>query len=171
MQAFFITTRAKIALALFIIGILDIVAVFNLSKYYSSLTLYISLVLFSLLLWIPEFRYFLSPAQKIWSKWDSLQESAHQQRRIQRAIRQELTYTKLNRKQRYATFAGNQGGSYLTTLTRCTCMDFTRRDVPCKHMYYLAIQLGLMDTSIYDAEYDYDDDTEDDDDRAVIIID
>lgn len=31
---------------------------------------------------------------------------------------------------------------YHTTLTSCTCMDFQKRSLPCKHMYRLAAKLG-----------------------------
>lgn len=41
------------------------------------------------------------------------------------------------------TFAGSEGGQYHTTLSGCTCPDFQKRKVPCKHMYYLAIKCNI----------------------------
>lgn len=37
-------------------------------------------------------------------------------------------------------------GIYHTTLYDCTCPDFQFRRQPCKHMYYLAVDLGLLST-------------------------
>lgn len=39
---------------------------------------------------------------------------------------------------------GKSGKVYNVTLTSCTCEDFTFRHQPCKHMYRLAVELGLL---------------------------
>ena len=45
---------------------------------------------------------------------------------------------------------GSSDEPYTATLNECTCMDFSIRRRPCKHMYYLAFQLGLIsDLPIY----------------------
>lgn len=36
-------------------------------------------------------------------------------------------------------------GTYDVTLNNCTCYDFESRNLPCKHMYYLARELGYLD--------------------------
>lgn len=36
-------------------------------------------------------------------------------------------------------------GTYDVTLESCTCYDFESRQLPCKHMYYLAHELGCLD--------------------------
>ena len=36
---------------------------------------------------------------------------------------------------------------YNVTLTSCTCRDFAMRQLPCKHMYKLAQELNIVDTS------------------------
>lgn len=36
-------------------------------------------------------------------------------------------------------------GTYTVTLDKCTCNDFAIHRLPCKHMYYLAFELGLLD--------------------------
>lgn len=41
---------------------------------------------------------------------------------------------------------GEHGGVYKTTLKSCTCKDYQVRRHPCKHMYYLALRLGLLST-------------------------
>lgn len=34
---------------------------------------------------------------------------------------------------------------YDTTLSSCTCYDFQRRHLPCKHIYRLAVELGVIE--------------------------
>lgn len=35
-------------------------------------------------------------------------------------------------------------GTYSVSLDKCTCYDFESRNLPCKHMYRLALDLGLL---------------------------
>lgn len=42
-----------------------------------------------------------------------------------------------------AVFQGSSPFPYETTQLGCTCVDFERRHLPCKHMYRLAIELGM----------------------------
>lgn len=34
---------------------------------------------------------------------------------------------------------------YETSLTKCTCHDFQERQLPCKHIYRLAVELGIIE--------------------------
>ena len=46
---------------------------------------------------------------------------------------------------------GSSAEPYRATLNECTCADFSIRQAPCKHMYCLADQLGLLDDlPVYD---------------------
>ncbi len=36
---------------------------------------------------------------------------------------------------------------YVTSISDCSCEDFKRRNLPCKHMYKLASELGIVDAS------------------------
>ena len=44
-----------------------------------------------------------------------------------------------------ATVVGSGAEPYDVTLSGCTCSDFYNRGLPCKHMYRLAQELGLLD--------------------------
>ncbi len=46
-----------------------------------------------------------------------------------------------------AEFLGSSG-LYRTTLDDCTCIDFMRCGEPCKHMYKLAIESGVIDPDV-----------------------
>ena len=39
---------------------------------------------------------------------------------------------------------GSARDPYVATLNSCTCADFSIRELPCKHIYCLADQLGLL---------------------------
>ena len=55
---------------------------------------------------------------------------------------------------------GSAAEPYQTTLQECTCADFAIRQAPCKHMYCMAMEFGLLDgLPVYDkrsASYDPD---------------
>lgn len=40
---------------------------------------------------------------------------------------------------------GSEAEPYTATLAGCGCADFMRRKLPCKHMYALAAELGILD--------------------------
>ena len=45
---------------------------------------------------------------------------------------------------------GSGADPYRATLRECTCPDFSIRQAPCKHMYYLAGEMGfLKDLPVY----------------------
>lgn len=39
---------------------------------------------------------------------------------------------------------GSSGDVYETTLDSCTCVDYLGRNVPCKHIYRIALENGLI---------------------------
>lgn len=45
---------------------------------------------------------------------------------------------------------GENGIIYNTTLFSCTCPDFQFRKIPCKHMFHLALDFGLLSTLDHD---------------------
>ena len=57
-----------------------------------------------------------------------------------------LTPLAMDRVALSGTFKGS-GGQYVATLSTCTCTDFSRRKLPCKHMYRLAYELGILQLS------------------------
>lgn len=52
-----------------------------------------------------------------------------------------------------ARILGSSGEIYEVTLDHCTCFDFNAQRGPCKHIYKLAAELGLLPpTPIFNAE-------------------
>lgn len=86
--------------------------------------------------------YIKTPAEKLWKRWAFVEgEKAHA--RKERAAYGELTPTYIDTELKYGLFAGATDGKYRTTLRRCSCPDFKKRKVPCKHMYYLAAKCDV----------------------------
>jgi len=84
----------------------------------------------------------LSEHKKIWSRWSSRHKMASQITRQKRAYG---CYVKnIDTQKATAQFLGRDADTYQTTLIDCTCRDFERQGVPCKHMYRLAKELSLM---------------------------
>lgn len=87
--------------------------------------------------------YEASSAAELWSRWgDHLQYQPQKERR-DRALRGDLMPDVVDLEKKCATFVGGGGDKYATTLIGCTCPDFAERGKPCKHMYWLAHELGV----------------------------
>lgn len=78
-------------------------------------------------------------------EWD---ESVHmipdQQKRLVSAKSSKTTPSNIDRDNMTGVFPGSGANPYRTTLISCTCGDFMRRRLPCKHIYRLAIELGIV---------------------------
>lgn len=80
--------------------------------------------------------------------WDeSIHTSPDQQKRIASAKKPGMTPLSVDVQSQSGAFAGSGKSPYETTLETCTCSDFIRRKIPCKHMYRLAIELGMTNES------------------------
>ena len=77
-----------------------------------------------------------------WKRWDGIHESSDQQKRFASAKKAENTPLSVDTNGGCGFFSGNHG-RYETHLNGCNCGDFIRRKLPCKHMYRLAIELGV----------------------------
>ena len=68
-----------------------------------------------------------------------------QEKTIKRAQLSETTPQSVDRAAQTAVFFGSGKNPYQTSLSSCTCSDFTHRKLPCKHIYRLAMELGIID--------------------------
>ncbi len=69
---------------------------------------------------------------------DAIHQEPAQQDRIQRSIEHNLSMKSMLSSGYSGKVIGTTGNVYLVSLNKCTCQDFKRRRLPCKHMYYLA---------------------------------
>ncbi len=80
------------------------------------------------------------------SLWEStIHDMSEQRKRIASAKSAKTTPNSIDKQNKTGTFPGSGAVPYETTLETCTCVDFSRRKLPCKHIYRLAIELGLLD--------------------------
>lgn len=79
--------------------------------------------------------------KKAWSEETHITEFA--EKRIKSAKSAKMTPIKIDTEDLYGYFQGSHG-RYETFLDTCPCGDFKRYNLPCKHIYRLAIELGLM---------------------------
>ena len=71
-------------------------------------------------------------------------DSVERVKREKKAASAECTPISLDIEKQTGIFKGS-GGTYETWLDECSCVDYSRRRRPCKHMYRLAAELGLYD--------------------------
>ena len=82
---------------------------------------------------------------ELWDAWSSCHDDPEQQKRIASAKKSALTPVHIDRDELTGTFVGSSG-HHNTTLNYCSCIDFNRRKLPCKHMYRLAMELGCFES-------------------------
>lgn len=88
-------------------------------------------------------------ANAIWGEaWEAAtHQSEDQQKRLNSGKAVSCTPHDLDKERCCAKFHGRRG-IYETYLDYCTCTDFARRQLPCKHIYRLAIELGVMNGNV-----------------------
>lgn len=87
-------------------------------------------------------------SKELWADaWPAkLHKDEHAKKRISSATSLQVTPLSVDNKNFSATFFNkhNKKRNYITTLTSCTCVDFILNERPCKHIYRLAIELGII---------------------------
>ncbi|MCM1246465.1 MAG: SWIM zinc finger domain-containing protein [Roseburia sp.] len=83
--------------------------------------------------------------ENTWSQ--KTHETDYALKRIKSAQTAKLTPVEINSEDGCGYFQGGSG-RYETFLDYCPCGDFLRSKLPCKHIYRLAAELGLMDIDV-----------------------
>lgn len=81
-----------------------------------------------------------------WSDWDyNVHNDDAQIERQGRALHYPFSFS-LDIENRSARFSSTSDlPYYTTTLSCCSCYDFQNRQLPCKHIYRLAVELGVIE--------------------------
>lgn len=79
-----------------------------------------------------------------WNEWGNIHSEPDQQKRLCSGKSGACTPISVDSNHQEGVFRGSSG-TYATNLSSCTCGDFMRRRLPCKHMYRLAIELGAIE--------------------------
>lgn len=94
-------------------------------------------------------------AMEGWNIWDvSIHKATGQFERFGRAVKAgKISVLSYGPKYKLAKMRGNTG-VYITSSQRCSCPDYRKRKLPCKHMYTLALFLdGDTDKFRFNEEY------------------
>ncbi len=84
-------------------------------------------------------------ASDTFSIWDStIHNTPDQKKRIKSAKSAKTTPSSVDTQKEEGIFPSSGATPYKTTLESCTCIDFISRKLPCKHIYRLAIELGML---------------------------
>ena len=87
--------------------------------------------------------------------WDvSIHGADGQDVRFDRAMFQNIVIRSYDASAGSAEIVGTHGEIYKTTLDTCTCEDFQRRGLPCKHIYKLALSRGYSPDAFFSARSD-----------------
>lgn len=79
-------------------------------------------------------------------KWDSsVHTTVDAEKRYKKALSSDLTPMEVDNELQKGIFKGSGKTPYEVTLDFCSCGDFRRRKLPCKHIYRLAMELNLID--------------------------
>lgn len=82
-------------------------------------------------------------AENSFQIWDDvIHTMPDQMKRIASAKKATTSPSNIDRESKTGVFEGSGKEPYHVTLESCTCGDFRRRKLPCKHMYRLAMELG-----------------------------
>ena len=79
--------------------------------------------------------------------WTEHPADTDEEKRLASAQQSKTTPTSIDREHETGVFYGSGKDPYQTTLASCTCNDFVRRKKPCKHVFRLAMELGIIDTA------------------------
>lgn len=78
--------------------------------------------------------------------WDlSIHDLPDQQKRISSARKAATSPESVDKDTGMGVFPSSGKAPYQTSLTSCTCVDFSKRHLPCKHMYRLAMECGKFE--------------------------
>lgn len=87
--------------------------------------------------------------------WDiSIHGADGQDVRLDRALFQNITILSYDSSSGSAEILGTHGEIYKTDLDHCTCEDFQRRGLPCKHIYKQALARGYSADAFFSARSD-----------------
>ena len=82
-----------------------------------------------------------------WSEWDeSVHRADGQYMRMEWANADKMVeITEFNTESKTAEVRVSNGDTYFVNGSNCSCPDFRHRKLPCKHMYFVAMEHGVID--------------------------
>lgn len=79
--------------------------------------------------------------------WTEHAADADEEKRLASAQQSKTSPISIDKEHETGVFYGSGKEPYQTSLASCTCNDFVRRKKPCKHVFRLAMELGIIDAA------------------------
>lgn len=79
--------------------------------------------------------------------WPEHPADADEEKRLASAQQSKTSPLSVNKEHETGVFYGSGKEPYQTSLASCTCNDFVKRKKPCKHIFRLAMELGIIDVA------------------------
>ena len=79
--------------------------------------------------------------------WPEHPADADEEKRLASAQQSKTSPISIDKEHETGVFYGSGKDPYQTSLASCTCNDFVRRKKPCKHVFRLAMELGIIDAA------------------------
>ena len=79
--------------------------------------------------------------------WTEHAADADEEKRLASAQQSKTSPISIDKEHETGVFYGSGKDPYQTSLASCTCNDFVRRKKPCKHVFRLAMELGIIDAA------------------------
>lgn len=76
--------------------------------------------------------------------WPEQNAGPDEEKRLNSAQQSKTSPTSIDLEHETGVFYGSGKLPYQTSLAACTCNDFVKRKKPCKHIYRLAMELGII---------------------------
>ena len=79
--------------------------------------------------------------------WPEHPADADEEKRLASAQQSKTSPLSVDKEHETGVFYGSGKEPYQTSLASCTCNDFVKRKKPCKHIFRLAMELGIIDAA------------------------
>ncbi len=90
------------------------------------------------------------PVGHSFGEWnEKVHRGSAQSDRFEKAVHEGLGLISYDVDSGLAKVSGSTGTEYTTALDYCSCPDFDKRSKPCKHIYFLALQMGYTSDDFY----------------------
>ena len=79
--------------------------------------------------------------------WTEHPADTDEEKRLASAQQSKTSPLSVDKEHETGVFYGSGKEPYQTSLASCTCNDFVKRKKPCKHIFRLAMELGIIDAA------------------------
>ena len=79
--------------------------------------------------------------------WTEHPADTDEEKRLAGAQQSKTSPLSVDKEHETGVFYGSGKEPYQTSLASCTCNDFVKRKKPCKHIFRLAMELGIIDAA------------------------